>query len=562
MTSQADTGLVTPGDPRFKPPEDLEDFGDVEAFTPVRSGTIWSRLAFEPTYDPLDMIRTAFHVKTKTARVIPFNLFETQERYVAGLNLKNIVVKPRQVGLSTINLALMTAVSATTPNINSLVITHRDDMTESFRQTIKDFIERLNLHHGMGIRIGKDNADMLHLPDTDSWFFFGSGTAPGVGRSRTIHMLLASELAHWQGENPGAELTGMTESMPDNGLIMVESTPNGAVGPFYGIYTDTQNGYQKHFFPWFIEKSRRIPLNGKKLHLTPEERMLETQHGLDHEQIAWRRVKWAQMESQKLYFPQEYPEDDVGCFVAGLKSSFPAAKMAEFMTYARSRNYAEYEVPGDPWDPGGQFKVWEGPQTETLYVVACDVGGGHKDGDWSVAIIRKARTGEHVATLEGHWTPASFARETVKIARMYNMALLSHESNGLGEGAVTEAAYRLNYSNYYWQIRGGTYDPNSAKTVKAEDMKPGFNVSPAIRSHMTSGLVDEVATGLFRSPDETLIRQMSAARQEHKKVGGRWVDVLDLPQHVHDDHFMAYAQSSLLLHEPVSEQARNPVPGM
>lgn len=535
------------------------DEGEIDAppFPYPEPGSIWSKTVFECTYDPVEVVKSAFMVKTKAAKIVPFNLFKTQELYAAKLGFKNVMVKPRQVGASTFHLGLMMAISATTPNMNSLVITHRDDSTESMHETLKKNVEWLNDYHGMDIRLGRNNEDMMQLLPMDSWFYFGSGTAPGVGRSRTIQMMLASELAHWPGENPGAEFSAMTESVPDGGLVFAESTPNGAAGPFYDIYNSRDNGYTKHFFPWFIEPSRRIVFNDPdyKLELTNEEMILVSTYDLDHEQIAWRRRKWAQMESQGLYFPQEYPEDDVTCFVAGLKSAFPADRIASYLNMARIARYAQMDVPGTPSDPGGVLKVWEPPMTGVPYVLGGDVAGGHKDGDWSVLIVRKATTGEHVATLEGHWTPVSFAEESVKLALRYNTGLLSHESNGLGLSTVQHCTNELRYPNYYYEQRGGQNRQN-ASVIDLQSMEPGFNISAVSKNGIMARVMDESAQGRFRSYDENLIKQMSSARMERKSQYGRWVDVMAIPQHIHDDHLMAYGQSCMLMEQPIAASAR------
>ncbi|KKN07157.1 hypothetical protein LCGC14_1070020 [marine sediment metagenome] len=520
---------------------------DAPLYPEVKPDSVWAKTIFTPTYDPMEFVKTNFMIQAKNTKVVPFRPFRTQSLFESRLGLSNVTVKPRQVGMSSITLALMTAVSVTTPNIASLVITHRDDTTETMRDTLRNFVKWLNEYHGMGIVIGKDNSDAMEIVNTNSWFFFGSSTAPGVGRSRTIHMLLGSELAHWQGPDPGKELGGMTESMPDNGLIFLESTPNGAEGPFYKIYNSDAD-YTKHFFPWFIEPSRRIALHGHELTLTPQEQMLVTMHNLSHEQIAWRRWKWKKLEAEGMYFPQEYPEDDQSCFIAGLRSVFPAERMIQFMNYARVAMYADYPVPGDPWDPGGVLRVWEEPKPNARYVLAGDVGGGHVEGDLSYLIVRDAATGDHVASLFGHWTPERFADESVAVALKYNMGLLCHESNGLGIGTVNRCTNVLKYPNYYYELRG---ESRGATKPKPEDWQAGFNVSPVSRARNFSKVLDETTNGRFRSHDENLIRQMTAARYERVRISGGWGDKITLPQHVHDDGFMSYAQSCMLMEQPV-----------
>ncbi len=523
-----------------------------EPFKAPAPDSVWNRTIFKPTYDPFDVLTSAFHVKTKAATTVAFNPFRTQRLFVERMGLRNVEVKPRQVGASTLKLGLMTALSITTPNLHQLVITHREDTTETMRDTIRNFITWVNDYLGMGIELRKDNEEEMQIKTTGSAFYFGSSTAPGVGRSRTIHVLLGSELAHWQGPDPGKELGGMTESIPDGGLIFLESTPNGAEGPFYDIYNAPDadlpefagvsgEPWTKHFFPWFLEPSRRINLKGRELHLKPDELRLVTMHKLSHEQIAWRRWKWAQLESAGMYFPQEYPEDDKSCFTAGLRSVFPMLQMTPLFDMAQGAHYGDINFPGDPQDPGGVLRVWEDPRPGLHYVATGDVGGGHRDGDLSYLIVRCKETGRHVASLRGHWNPERFGLDSVEVAIRYNNAYLSHEANGLGEAAVRAATVTRRYANYHMEVRG----------AKAEDTKNtwweyGFNVSPAKRTQMLTRVVEEVSNGRFHSMDEILLRQMTSARFERVRIRGGWGDAIVVPQSVHDDGLMALAQNLML----------------
>jgi hypothetical protein len=512
--------------------------------------SVWSKTIFQPTYDPMEVVQSLFRVRTKGAAIVPFVPFRTQEMIAANLSFRNTIVKPRQVGSSTIILALMAAVASNTPNISSLIVTHRDDTTEAMRQTVKNFLLWLQQDFpDFGIEIGTDNADALHLRNTDSWFYFGAGS--GVGRSRTIQMLLASELAHWgvggSTIRPG-EFAGMAESVPDTGLIFAESTPNGAAGTFYDLYQNPRNSYVKHFYPWFLEPSRRLPLHGHELKLKDDEQLLVNLHGLDYEQIAWRRKKFADLESEGLSFLQEYPEDDITCFTAGTKGAFPAALLSQLLRRATAMppHIERVGWQGDAWDPGGELLVWSPPRTGLHYVIACDVGGGHPDGDASYAVVRCHETGDHVASLRGRWSPVKFAELSVVLARQYNEGYLSHEANGIGLEAVNQAALRINYKNYHYEKRGPTIAGTGNRDGVKQEWAPGFYITPNARTPLLVGVKTEIVEGTFRSYDSQIIREMSAAQLVRGKVAGGWADKIEIPESIHDDGLMAYAQAVAL----------------
>jgi hypothetical protein len=532
--------------PDATPPADssLQEVPGEGPFREPAPNSVWKRLCFEPTYDPFDVVCSVFEVRTKGAQVVPFVPFETQRRFVEQLGNRNITVKPRQVGMSTITLLLICAIVIFTPNVNVLIVTHLAETTETFRQTMRNWISWINRDYGFNIELGTDNKEQMEIANTGSAIYWG--TPGGVGRSRTYHIFMGSELAHWDVPSPAGALAGMTESVPDNGLIFLESTPNGAEGPFYNNY-HSKNDYVKHFFPWFIEPSRSIPLPPEfQLTLTDEERMLVSLHGLSQSQIAWRRWKKRQMEADpdSLPFQQEYPEDDITCFTAGVRTLFPPQRLAEYMRHAQIAHYEEQFIAGDEWDPGGYLRVWQNARPGMHYIVASAVGGGHRDGDLSYAIVRCHETNEHVASLYGHWSPERFADLTIDLLAIpYNNAYLAHEANGLGSAAVKQAYYVRKYPNYHVERRtGGNVDKDSGE----QEWKPGFYIQPNARNPLILLLKAAVVVGSFRSYDETVIRQMTAARIARGRVGGGWADTIEVPKSVHDDGLMAYAQAEAL----------------
>jgi len=516
--------------------------------------SIWRRTIFKPDYDPFDVVQTLFRVRAKNARVVPFNPFRTQRLYMENISLRNIVVKPRQVGSSTVNLGIMTANAINVPNLNTLIVTHRDDTTATMRSTIQNFIAWLNEYNNYGLEIGKDNENELEIKTTGSWIFFATAGGKGGGRSRTIHQLLASELAHWNSANPGAELGSMTESVPDTGFVVVESTPNGAEGTFYDLYHE-HNGYKKHFFPWFIEPSRRIKLGGRKLHLTEDEQLLVVLHNLDHEQIAWRRNKIRELKAMKLDFAQEYPEDDVTCWTAGTMPYFPGPRMNVLLRRASVTPYASEDWEGDPWDQGGTLKIWEHPRDGVEYVIGADVGGGHRDGDLSVASVLEKHTLRHVATLSGWWKPQTFADLGIRLAERYNHAYLGFESNTIGQGAVDHAAWVRKYPNLHWETRA-----RRDRDGTRDEWTPGFYIGANQRTPLLNLLLDLVVDGRFASDDHDLIRQMTAARLERGRVQGGWADHVIFPKAAHDDRVMSLAQAIALARISISFQQTRALP--
>ena len=504
-------------------------------FREITPDSLWARAAFTPTYDPFDILTSMYEVPTKAATVVPFRPFVTQQHMGANMGLRNAILKPRQVGSTTFFLGIGHACAWTTPNLNMLVISHLEATTARIRETCKNWVLWLNEHHGAGIVIGRDNANELEFPEMNSRIFFGTSGTKGVGRSSTIHLALLTEVAYWE----GSEYGGIIESMPDNGVVFAESTPNGASGQFYSLYHE-ENSYVKHFYPWFMEPSRAIDIGDMELIYNEDESLLVARHVLTKHQIAWRRWKIADMKASgsRTPFTQEYPEDDISCFTAGVKSAVPPRLLVQLTEQARTNPPVRTaEIAGDAWDPGGLLQIWIQPQGGHHYMVTCDVGGGHQDGDKSVAVVRDMDAGKrHVATLRGWWTPTKFADLTVDLARYYNEAYLSHERNGLGQEAVKQAAERIAYRNYHWDDK-----------AKADgEIRAGFYVMPGQRTPLLTAVVQEAVSHELLSYDVELIEQLAAARLERGRQSTGWADNIVVPKTMHDDTLMAYAQGTAI----------------
>jgi len=502
-------------------------------------GSIWTKLAFQPTYDPFDVARTVYMVATKQATVVAFTPFDTQQHFYQGIGMRNVVLKPRQVGSTTLWLMIAHIIAWTTPNVNILVITHLKTATAALRETCQNWTKWLNEHFDAGINIGVDNAEEMEFIDMNSRIFFGTSGTPGVGRSKTIHMGLFSEVAHWVGDEYG----GIVESMPDNGLIITESTPAGAGGTYYDLYTG-KNSYVKHFAPWFLESSRRIQLpEGTKLTLTDDEQALVLRYGLDDEQIAWRRWKIGDMKANgsKVPFEQEYPEDDISCFTAGAKAAFPTRIMVRLIERARAIKPVQLSpVQGESYDPGGELVVWHHPIPGRHYLLTGDVGVGHEDGDLSYATVFDVQTHKHVASLRGHWTSITFGRLCYDLGNYYNEAYAAIERNGVGHEACTEMAIRLGYKNFHWEEKADSSD-------REEKWRPGVNIPPGARTPLLTGLIQALVDGEIDTADEEILKQMASAQMVRGKISSGWQDRIEIPKSVHDDGVMAYAHAVKLL---------------
>ena len=178
---------------------------------------------------------------------------------------------------------------------------------------------------------------IIHSPamaegDVASYRLYTAGS-PEAGRGTTPTILHASEVAFWQHDEK--ILSGLFQgiSQAAGTEVILESTANGAQGQFYRLWRGAVQGdneYLPIFLPWYItpEYRRQAPEN---MILDTEEEELKEEHGVDNDQLYWRRLKIAEggklkFQLQQSYTPQRLPSGNMmkrSCLVCFRESHRP-----------------------------------------------------------------------------------------------------------------------------------------------------------------------------------------------------------------------------------------------
>src|SRR4051812_30818412 len=93
--------------------------------------------------NPVDFLQTFLFVRTKDKRSAPLILNPIQQIAAQEQALRNVYVKPRQVGLSTLILGQNFARTVTIPNFTSVSIAHDTETTELLFDRVHYFYNNL-----------------------------------------------------------------------------------------------------------------------------------------------------------------------------------------------------------------------------------------------------------------------------------------------------------------------------------------------------------------------------------------------------------------------------------
>ena len=378
-------------------------------------------------------------VRTRMGTFAPLQPNRAQKEFERRRGRANIVLKARQMGISTWVAGRFFLKTVTQPGTLSVQVAHTQEAAEEIFRVVRRFHSELpeELHEGV-LRTSRANARSLVFPELDSEYRVETAGDPNAGRGLTVQNLHCSEVARWPGD-ARATLAGLLATMPaERGEVVLESTAQGAHGCFYDEWMGSEaNGWVRHFFPWWWEASYRLDA-GEDAE-SEEERAVVSKHGLTREQIAFRRRLQRQFG---MLARQEYPESADDCFLASGSCVFDAE--------AIDRRLREAPAPVERrW--AGTLEVWLKPMPGREYLVAVDPAGGGSEGDYAAMQVLDAATGLQCAEFEGRCGLLEIAERAATIGREYNGALLIVERNNHGAGVIAYLTGVVQYARLYEQ---------------------------------------------------------------------------------------------------------------
>lgn len=475
-------------------------------------------------------IENFLQIRNKKAEIVPLKLNIAQQKVMdiiehdekLGIPKRYIVLKARQMGLSTLFEALIFQDTSTSKNKNALIIAHEEPASQNLFQMSKLYYENLpDLIRPMK-KYSNGKILAFENPETDenkkqgnpglrSKISIATAGTGEVGRSATIHNLHVSELAFFP--DPKTTMLGLLQSVPDesNTLIVLESTANGVGDYFHELWTKAvkgENEFVPIFLPWFIDPGYTRPFrsegerkqfidqveststNAKGEVIFTYEKELMDKHDLTYEQLNWRKYTIAnKCQGDELLFMQEYPSTPEEAFISTgrPKFSLKALKKYQTITEEPERGYLLYGDDGKisflP-DKNGYISIWRKPEPDKFYCIGADVAEGLAHGDYSAAVVGDSEEFDIVSMWHGHIDPDLFGMELVKLGKYYNEAYIGVENNNHGLTTLTTMK-KEEYWNLYF---AKSYD----KIADKISQKLGWTTSPRTKPLMIDKLAEFV----------------------------------------------------------------------
>jgi hypothetical protein len=402
-------------------------------------------------------------IQHPTRGIIPFDTYDFQDDCVEAFEKHrlNIILKSRQLGLSTVCAAYAVWMAIFHQDKNVLVIATKLPTAQNFIKKCQVIINNL--------------PKWLILPKVEpskATIGFSNGsqikaipTSEDAGRSEALSLLIIDEAAFIRDFDQ--IWAGLSPTFSTGGSAIVLSTPNGVGGQYYSLWTDAeagQNGFNPIRIMW---------------HQHPE-----------HDQA------WFDKETKNL--PKKKISQEYLCDFTSSGDTFLQPTELE-------RLRVDIKPPLSKHGDKKEIWVWSEPDHNHQYVISADVARGDAR-DFSAFHVIDVETCEVAAEYMGKTPPEKLAELLTVWGKKYCNALLIPENNTFGYMVATKLR-DVGYKKLYYHSNRG--NPFGYIPLNAEEL-PGFPTNQRTRTQILTKLEELIRNKQLKTYSQRLYDQLQA----------------------------------------------------
>jgi len=374
---------------------------------------------------------------------VNFNLYDFQEKSLKSFmeHDYNIVLKARQLGLSTLTAGYALWMMTFQQDKNILVIATKQETAKNLVTKVR--VMHANLPGWLKQPCVEDNKLSLRYKNGSQ--IKAVASSEESGRSEALSLLIIDEAAFI--EKIDTIWGAAQQTLATGGRALVISTPNGVGNFFHKTWVGAENGTND--------------FNFIKLHWSVHP---------EREQ-AWRD------EQDKLLGPSLAAQECDCDFITSGRGVIDGLLLENLKESSVREPMEKRGIDSNYW-------IWQPPNYTKNYVVSADVSRG--DGtDYSAFHIIDVESLEQVAEYKGKISTQDFGNMLVNVASEYNNALLVVENNNIGWAAIQQVIDR-EYPNLFYTSKDLQYvDVQHQMTNKyrsqERNMVPGFSTTQKTR---------------------------------------------------------------------------------
>lgn len=458
--------------------------------------------------NPFYRLTTYYWIQTKKAGVLSLiRPTLAQKKIIRAIAVwsKIIILKARQMGVSTLLLLWHLDATMFTPNTTTVILAHERKALERLFKMIKiaydNFPDEVQLANGQTWYKPTAKYDTKYELD-----FAGIGSRIYVAlsvRSDTIHRLHVSEAA-WL-KNPEEQLLATLNAVPDDGIVTIETTANGAGGVFHEMWESAEpkdevpveSPYLALFLGFQEHEEYRRPITGSiqefEASLTPEEREMRDRWNVPLAAIAWKRNKLKDKAASRK-FKQEFPCNAREAFLHTGKMIFDGPSLDDWILLPPIETKME-----------GRLVYWVKAKKGRRYIIGCDASSGRgeesleqdddQEGgtDYTVMQVYDCETLQLCAMFRAKWPYAKGHEPLAALGREYNNAYICVEATDHGLTILNNIEVLSNYPSDL--IHG---ERTQDRTADRRTKKVGFYTNSKTKNLIIDAMAVNILEGNLR----------------------------------------------------------------
>ena len=424
--------------------------------------------------DPVYFMNKYLKIQHPMRGLIPFKTFPFQDDCVKEFNDHrfNIILKSRQLGLSTLAAAYAVWQSIFYKEKNILIIATKLAVAQNFIRKVKTYIKSMPKWL-LVPTITANNKQQVEFSNGSQ--IKAVPTSEDAGRSEALSLLIVDEAAFVR--NFDELWMGLYPTLSTGGRAILLSTPNGVGGQYHEIYTKAERKENK---------------------FNPIKLMWDVHPERDDD--------WFNKETKNM--SQKQVAQELLCDFASSGDTFLTNEVLEKIRLSTKapieRSGPEYNV----W-------YWEYPLEGVNYICSADIARGDS-GDYSAFHIINTKDNSIAVEYKGKIPPDHFASLLYDIARRFNNAIICPENNAYGYSVLTKLR-DLAYKNIYF-----TSEKEKYKFLYGEGTnigKAGFNTSKESKEKILANFEESLRNNRLKTYSQRLFAELKTFVWNGKKVG-------------------------------------------
>lgn len=536
--------------------------------------------------NPARFIEENLKIRRKTDKVlVPFELNAAQSYAwhdviqpirARKMPVRIMTLKARQLGMSSLFLALQLSQCVTMPGAECITISYKKD------SSAEGLISRVRQHYQQlpeWLRPMRKYETKFYLefgnprdrdsdinPGLGSKIFIESADNPNAGRSFALTFAHLSEFAFF--ENPEDTLTSVVQALDNKSAQsygIIETTANGAGGFFYEMWQDAiqdpLRGWYPLFIPFWVNPDYSDVVDSEMEEqdiyssMSPEELRMVTDYDVTPGQVKWmRRIIRENFQGRSEKFYQEYAPNAEDCFLLQGDTVFSKQRIRQYQENIVSRYPGGMQCrieedslnkPNVIKDSSGTIILWEKPVDSTTYVIGVDCCSGQGQViqellsneekvkakvrvDYSaiqvLAIVGNDQY-RQVAEMRSYIAHEDLAKQAMLLGRLYNTATIMVESNTVGQSVIHKL--RFNYPKL------GYWERVDKRVPKGLSQYLGWDSNKRSLQYLKNELISTINEGRIVIRSKTLVKEMTS--YVYRKDGKG----IEASAGAHDDLLMA-----------------------